>query len=436
MKRLWLLLVLCTSFLRAEDIVVHVSAADQLPGLTLRFANAVTTSFEKSYLQQLEQVLAFDLKHNGCCRFEPCPIPNSLASVDAWKKTSLRYAIELDLEGRKLSVTALDIFTGKMKVLNGMMLSGRLAEDRLVLHKTADALTTALFKVRGVASTRVLYTLRMRKSTASNQWVSEVWECDYDGANARQITHDGHLCVTPTYQASKQQGRCHNFLFVSYKIGQPKIYSCDFDDGTLKRVSYLKGNQLMPSLSPRQDCLAFISDVAGNPDLFIQDFVPGKGATGKPRQLYSAPMAAQGSPTFSPDGKKIAFVSNKDGTARIYTIPASGGDDPVLLTKKNRDNTCPVWSPDGKKLAYCAQTNGVRQIWIYDFIKQEEHQLTEGHTHKENPTWAPNSLHLMFNTATSQSAELFLINLNQKGAVKISGGPGEKRFPAWEPQPT
>lgn len=194
----------------------------------------------------------------------------------------------------------------------------------------------------------------------------------------------------------------------------------------------------MPTVSPTLDKIAFISDITGNPDLFVQDFSQEEGLLGKPRQVFCAPGATQGTPTFSPDGKKLAFVSNKDGTPRIYTldIPPPGASlkelKPKMISKKTRENTCPAWSPDGKKIAYSALASGTRQIWIYDIISGEEMQLTDGYGHKENPAWGPNSMHLIFNSSTPTTSDLFMINLNQKKAVKITSGPGEKRFPAWE----
>jgi TolB protein len=106
----------------------------------------------------------------------------------------------------------------------------------------------------------------------------------------------------------------------------------------------------------------------------------------------------------------------------------------TLISKANRENTAPCWSPDGTKLAYCSTTQGDRQIWIYDFVKKQERQVTQGPGNKENPTWAPNSLHLLFNSTGAAGSDLYLINLNQKKATKISAGPGEKHYPCWEPR--
>ena len=119
-------------------------------------------------------------------------------------------------------------------------------------------------------------------------------------------------------------------------------------------------------------------------------------------------------------------------------IPSPGSRlkdlSPKLITKQSRESTAPAWSPDGTKLAYCASINGVRQIWVYDFAKGEEKQLTQGPGNKENPSWGPNSLHLIYNSTSSNDSELYLINLNQTQPQKISVGPGEKHYPNWEPK--
>jgi len=61
-------------------------------------------------------------------------------------------------------------------------------------------------------------------------------------------------------------------------------------------------------INPCETRIAFISDITGNPDLFLQDFSPEKGPIGKPRQIFTTHQATQGSPTFSPDGKRIALL--------------------------------------------------------------------------------------------------------------------------------
>ena len=63
------------------------------------------------------------------------------------------------------------------------------------------------------------------------------------------------------------------------------------------------------------------------------------------------------------------------------------------------------------KIAYCAITQGVRQIWVYDLIRREERQVTQGPGNKEIPSSAPNSLHLVFNSSDAGACELYLMDL-------------------------
>jgi TolB protein len=450
----WLLffLLFAVPLVADEEIVVRLSNEESLAPLYLNPIEDIRSGFDASYLRALEKVLSFDLNHNGktevvsqsSARKEQAKREKGLHVFERekWRELGCDYVVKAAISNKKFTTAVFSVSDGSIKGIDGVPLSGSLEEDRRLIHSIADSMHEALFNTRGVCGTRILYTVRTRSGSTSSEWVTEVWESDYDGANARQVTHHAGLCVTPTYIPAGQGERSRGLLYVCYQVGQPKIYAASAENGEAKRLTYLRGNQLMPAVSPKRDLIAFISDITGNPDLFVQDFSPEEGLIGKPRQIFCAPQAAQGTPTFSPDGKQLAFVSNKDGTPRIYAlaIPRAGASikevRPQLISKQNRNNTCPAWSPDGTKIAYSATVGSVRQICVYDFTTGRETQLTDGYGHKENPTWAPDSLHLMFNSSTETASELFLINLNQKKAVKITSGPGEKRFPAWEPTTT
>ena len=74
----------------------------------------------------------------------------------------------------------------------------------------------------------------------------------------------------------------------------------------------------------------------------------------------------------------------------------------------------------------------IQQIWIYDFLSDEEMPLTTGPENKENPSWAPDSFHLVYNTESDDVCELYVIHLNQGEPIQISKGPEQKRFASWQ----
>lgn len=409
------------------------------------------SGLDRTYLDQLEAVMKFDLDHNGTTQVLPhiksrdllvdTGSLDDLGSSEDWQAQNIYYVVKIWAKNKSLFVRVLSVNSNSIKSIDALPLSGDLNKDRRQMHVLADTIHKALFGTDGIAATRIVYTLKTKSGDNSNDWLSDIWESDYDGANARKISQaDSGYCVTPVYIPPKAGHVSASIIYVSYKNGQPKIYIAALKDGIGRRFSYLKANQLMPTISRDRSKVAFISDITGNPDLFLQDFQVDSGAVGKPRQIYTTHQATQGTPTFSPDGQQIAFVSNKDGSPRIYVMEIPAPETKLkdikarLISKANRESSAPCWSPDGTKIAYCAKNGSDRQIWIYDFERDEERQITQGPGNKENPSWAPNSLHVIYNSSNANDCDLFFVNLNQPVATKITSGDGEKRFPSWEPR--
>ena len=398
------------------------------------------------YFDELRAVLEFDFNHGGFASvaairqeledtFDWADLRNKFP-VTEWKKHSFPFVLAIEVNQKQLVLTAFDVGKQTCKTYPKISLSGKLETDRRLIHRLSDAIHKDLFGTEGIASLRILYAHRS-PNIASNGlgWLSEIWISDSDGANAKQVTFENGYCLSPGF--FPKVGDDPEFFYVYNNEGQTKIYKASLSKPQGELLVSLRGNQVLPSASSLGNQIAFITDVAGRPDLFIQKLDARKRMLGKARQLFSAPKATQASPTFSPDGKQIAFVSDKDGPPRIYLLDVPGTKTtqrikPKLLTTKNRENTSPAWSPDGRKLAYSAKVDGVRQIWIYDFETQSEMQLTSGPEGKENPAWAPNSFHLLYNTETNDHCELHLIHLNDPKPTLVSKGPGQKRFPCWE----
>lgn len=446
------LILPCISSLQGEEESMVVQLATESPLVPLYLAPFLNdqTVLDDRYIRKIEQVLAFDLNHNGFTYLAKQTAENDLLTIGGsfetigsfhdWQSKNIFYIVKGKIKGKSLQILLFDIHKQILKKIDAIDLTENLNQDRVSIHRLADLIHKALFGSEGIASTRILYTLKNSEISKNQKLISEVWEADYDGGNTHPITQEHSLCVTPVYVPPKPDYLTGSFMYVSYQLGQPKIYLANLKEGIGHRLTPLRGNQLMPSISRQRDKVAFISDVTGNPDLFLQPFSVEKGALGKPYQIFSAKQATQGSPTFSPNGEKVAFVSNKDGSPKIYiiNIPPPGTSlkniKATLITKQNRENSAPAWSSDGSKIAYCAKNKGERQIWVYDFHTDQERQVTQGPGNKENPSWAPNNLHLVFNSSDRGHIELYLINLNQTEATCITSGPGEKRFPSWEPR--
>ncbi len=433
---------LCAEEMRSsEPIHVELFTKQNLSPSYLARIDCKDNSFEGSYLMQLDMLFERDLGFSGKMKLlkrdkdkEDLLHGKEALNKVKWKNLGVSNLISLEVKDQKLELKALNTTNGSIKTFAAVPLTGVLAKDKKIVHHLADSTLQALFDEEGVCSTRMLYSFQLHSDVPGpKNWKAEIWECDWDGGNARQITKDGSYAVTPAVIPALKGGG-EKFLYVSYKMGQPKIYLASLKEGLGRKVIDVRGNQLLPAVSPTRTQIAYICDASGRSDLFVQPLNPETGELGKSEQLYSYPNASQASPTFSPDGNRIAFVSDKDGCARIYVMSSRyqpKRQEPTLISRMQRENTCPSWSPDGKKLAYSAKTDGVRQIWIYDFETREEKQLTFGPGHKENPSWAPNSQHLVFNSTDHATCDLYVVNIYQPEAIQITKGPGKKHYAAW-----
>jgi len=423
-------------FLRGEEeIRVVLDTASPLIPIAITEVQTKEPSFSQEYVEALEAVFLFDMSHNGMTNV----ISKKEKPLDfaGYKKQGAFYAIQLMVKNRSLSAQVSSINSKTIKQIEPLTLSGSIDQDRRLIHTLSDNIHRLLFNKDGIASKRIIYSHRkipLNEPTEMARWKAEIYETDYDGMNKKQLTFDQSYAVEPVFIPNLPQ----TLLWTSYKIGQQKLYYATTQDKTPQRLSPLRGNQFNPAVSTDGRWIAFCCDFTGTSDLFLVPFHPLKGSTAKPRQIYTERNTACSHPSFSPDGKKITFAANRDGTPKIYVmnIPEEGATIKdvrlTLISKQCRENTAPNFSPDGKKIVFCARSGGPRQIWVYDFEQDKEWALTSGPGNKENPVWAPNSLHILFDSTENGKADLYLININQPEAVKIISEEGEKRFAYWK----
>jgi TolB protein len=160
-----------------------------------------------------------------------------------------------------------------------------------------------------------------------------------------------------------------------------------------------------PSWSPDGQKIAFTSDRNGNMDIFVMD-INGRNVI----QLTSH-EADDFSPTWSPDGTKIAFISEADGYSNIYQMK-SDGTERVQLTNYLHASF-PVWSPDGTKIALINLLEYVNEeglaILHVDSGEIENLKLFSPNPLSIRPAWSSDSSKILF--GDSREAFVHIINL-------------------------
>ena len=103
-------------------------------------------------------------------------------------------------------------------------------------------------------------------------------------------------------------------------------------------------------------------------------------------------------PRVSPDGKRVAFTIgdvNFDGNRvvnQIYVTSIVGGSEIKRLTSGDKSSSSPRWSPDGKKIAFVTGS----QIWVMDSDGDDKQQVTKISTGAGGPVWSPDGKWIAF----------------------------------------
>jgi Tol biopolymer transport system component len=195
------------------------------------------------------------------------------------------------------------------------------------------------------------------------------------------------------------------------------------------------------AISPDGQSLAF-GDDSQQPGKTAIYIVPVAG--GAPRRV--TPQVPSWGPTWSSDGKTLAFTAVRGGQFGIYTIPASGGEETPLVTGPGR-NEAPEFSPDGAYIYFNSSRSGSRQIWRMKPDGSAQEQVTDDDYNNLYPHVSPDGKRIVFlsydkNVDVPQDRAVLLRTMILNDAhsagkpaflASFNGGLGSIDAPSWSP---
>ncbi len=126
------------------------------------------------------------------------------------------------------------------------------------------------------------------------------------------------------------------------------------------------------------------------------------------------------SPSWSPDGTKIAYVSfEQNGLPKIYVHDLGSAERRVVAQFKGI-NGAPAWSPDGQKLALTLSKGGNPDVYSLNLNNGDLEQLTDHYGIDTEPRWMPDGDHVVFTSSRSGGPQIYQLNVNDKSVRRVS----------------
>lgn len=125
------------------------------------------------------------------------------------------------------------------------------------------------------------------------------------------------------------------------------------------------------------------------------------------------------SPSWSPDGRKVAYVSFESGRPAIYTQVITTRERQKIASFRGL-NGAPAWSPDGTKMALTLSRDGNPEIYLLDIATQELTRLTNHYAIDTEPRWLPDGSGLIFTSDRGGSAQIYRLNLADRSVKRLT----------------
>lgn len=437
------LAVVCAA--AAVTVPVDAQERDSIPGVALgliwesTFSPAIAVKpFGGRFggarvAPQVEAIIGRDLRNSDW--FEVLDsLPSALVGegIDymLWDRLGAVWLVSGEVEGTDegylLVLELHDVVYGEVRERGRFHLPSERDDGfRMAVHRVSDQIVEWATGQPGMAASRIAFAM------AAADGLKEIYVIDSDGENLRRVTTTDDVSLSPAWSPDASR-----IAYMTFIEGRHRIFERNLSTGEERMLPATRdGNYMTPTYHPDGQTLAFSVAGGTRSGLFTYNMERGCCLT----YLSGGPGWDDVSPTYSADGRWIAFNTNRFGTytPQIMIMPGDGGEAQTLSPYEYASGgyyTSPDWSPLGDYVAFHGRIRrGRYQILVADMNDQGRRlrQLTwEGNN--EDPTWAPDGRHLAFVGERNWGFGLFVVDV-ASGRIRALVAGRRVSVPDWSP---
>jgi Tol biopolymer transport system component len=258
----------------------------------------------------------------------------------------------------------------------------------------------------------------------------EIFTMESDGTNLHQLTHNAAFDFDPEWSPDGQK-----IAFESDRDLFSDVFVMNVDGSGQTNVTNNRAFDRSPTFAPDGERIAFESNLSAGVDNPTGDTeIFSVGTDGASLQQLTYNTARDFSPDYAPDGKKVAFVSDRDFAPGVYTMNADGSKQKKTSRGSGIVFASPSWSPDGARITFTSDQEGGNDVYVIRANGSGQKRLTvNGLPTDSGPVFSPDGTKIAFQTNRDGNFEIYAMDRDGAAQTNLTNDPAGDFTPDWQP---